>query len=296
MANNNVLVGTNQNLPSSDGSWWKPLLKAFTTTVASTAGAYLIKIGYDWVKRKWIDTPGKIEEDNVLTENNIKETNARKEAKEELLKTQSKIKIEEEAQLSDLRLRELEQKKRMEFEYAQKMAMLKKGASNNNNGTPQPAPDWEPPCSYDKMRADTDIQTSPIVPGFIEEGQINFLVGGAGVAKSMLMRQLALAVDTGGKIGILPDFTVAKKAVMFCRLEEFANEEQGKYGCGGIFANSGIMWRTKSDFTNFTQKEIINDLCQLAFRIEDDMVAFFDPSPSLTTITPRNLSLVRSRL
>ena len=93
--------------------------------MASTAGAYLIKIGYDWVKRKWIDTPGKIEEDNVLTENNIKETNARKEAKEELLKTQSKIKIEEEAQLSDLRLRELEQKKRMEFEYAQKIAMLK---------------------------------------------------------------------------------------------------------------------------------------------------------------------------
>ena len=278
MANNNVLVGTNQNLPSSDGSsWWKPLLKAFTTTVASTAGACLIKIGYDWVKRKWIDTPGKIAEDNVLTENNIKETNARKEAKEELLKTQSIIKIEEEAQLSDLRLREFEQKKRIEFEYAQKMAKVKQSASSKDNDTPQPAPDWVPPCSYDKMRADTDIQTSPIVPGFIEEGQINFLVGGAGVAKSMLMRQLALAVDTGGKIGILPDFTVAKRAVLFSRLEEFAHEEQGKYGRGEIFANSGIMWRTKSDFKDFTQHGIINDLTQLALRIENDMVVFIDP-------------------
>ena len=180
-------------------------------------------------------------------------------------------------QLSAMRISELKEKKAINLEYAVEMAKLKQGASNDNNGTTQSDSNWEEPCSYNDMRTRTDIKTTPIVPGYIEEGLINAIVGGASVAKSILMRQLSLAVKTGSEIGILPNFNAPKRDVIFYRLEEFAGEEEGKYGRGDIFENSGIMWRTKSDFKGFSQQAIVNDLTQLALHIENDTVAFFDP-------------------
>ena len=280
MTNETVPAGTNQS--SKESFNWKPVGNAFAIALATALGGCLVKVVYESYKKEKIDTPAKIKVDNANTENKIKVENAKKDAERILNETKSRVKIEEEMQLSAVRIKELEKKKAIELEYAQKMAMLKRGASNDNNGTTQPDPNWEEPCSYNDMRTRTDIKTTPIVPGYIEEGLINGIVGGAGVAKSILMRQLALAIDTGGEIGILPDYNAPQRDVLFYRFEEFAGEEEKKYGRGDIYANSGIMWRTKSDIKNFTLQGIIEDLSQVAFHIGNNTVVFLDPITKLS--------------
>ena len=179
-------------------------------------------------------------------------------------------------------LEKYRQMKAVELEYAKEIAKLKQSASNDNNGIAQPDPNWIEPNNYEKMRAGTESRASLIVPGYITIGLINVIVGGAGVAKSILMRQLALAIDAGGRIGILPDSNAPKMNVLFYRLEEFTGEEEGKYGRGDIFVNSGIMWRTKSDIEDFTLQGIIEDLRQVSFHIEKDTVIFLDPITKLS--------------
>ncbi len=113
MTNETVPAGTNQS--SKESFNWKPVGNAFAIALATALGGCLVKVVYESYKKEKIDTPAKIKVDNANTENKIKVENAKKDAERILNETKSRVKIEEEMQLSAVRIKELEKKKSIEF-------------------------------------------------------------------------------------------------------------------------------------------------------------------------------------
>ena len=88
-----------------------------------------------------------------------------------------------------------------------------------------------------------------VVCGYMKVGQVNLMVAGGGVGKTILMVQIALAVARGTRPEFLPDDCCAsvKLSVIYYRLEDFSDELAGKYGKGKVLRDSGITWFLPED-------------------------------------------------
>ena len=115
-------------------------------------------------------------------------------------------------------------------------------------------------------------------------GQLNLLVAGGGVGKSILMVQIARAVAKG----IRPEFLSSECCasiqlpVVFYRLEDFPGELEGKYGDGSALRNSGIRWFLPKDLLQFDLTGFIDHLKKLAATCTKDTLVCIDPATKLT--------------
>lgn len=146
-------------------------------------------------------------------------------------------------------------------------------------------PDYEGISSSELFSPLVGNDNSPwIVDGYMKEGLINFLVAGAGVGKSIMMVQIALAVAKGQRPEFLPDGCSAsnKKDVVFYRLEDFPNELQGKYGDGLALKDSDIKWFLPAHLSESSLEGFITHLNGMAEKLTEDTVVFIDPATKLS--------------
>ena len=143
---------------------------------------------------------------------------------------------------------------------------MKNGVGNNSSNTNQQpssgvTQQWQS-SSYEDMMKRTTVKCVPIVPGLVEKGLVNVCLGGAGVGKSLVMRQIARIAAIGERCEFMPAESEpsAKMGVLFYRMEEFPGEDERKYGAGRIFSDAGILWRTKSDLANFNLQGLLDDI------------------------------------
>lgn len=122
-----------------------------------------------------------------------------------------------------------------------------------------------------------------IVDGFMKPGLVNMIVAGAGVGKSILITQIALAVDKGIRPEFLPSESCASLEldVVYYRLEDFANELKGKYGNGEVLKNSNITWYIPRDLPATTMPGFIDHLKMLAANLTKDTLICIDPATKL---------------
>lgn len=131
-----------------------------------------------------------------------------------------------------------------------------------------------------------DLPRNPdmwFVEGFVAIGLVNWLLGGAGVGKSIFMVQIAVAVSSGTRIDFLPEdrHIPRKTQVVFYRIEEFDNEYSGKYGNGEILERSGIKWRNRNKLSALNYQGLVDDLKQMVETISEDTLVCIDPVTKL---------------
>lgn len=123
-----------------------------------------------------------------------------------------------------------------------------------------------------------------IIYGYMKVGLLNFLVASAGMGKSIIMNDIALAVDKGVRPVFLPDNCCAsvKLKVVYYRLEDFADELTGKYGEGKVLIESGIEWFLPEDLPEKTLGAFIDHLKGVVSTLTEDTVIFVDPATKLS--------------
>lgn len=142
-------------------------------------------------------------------------------------------------------------------------------------------PDYEGISSSELFEPLVNNDASPwIVDGYMKEGLINFLAAGAGVGKSIMMVQIALAVAKGQRPEFLPDGCSAsnQQEVVFYRLEDFPNELKGKYGDGLALKDSDIKWFLPAHLSESSLEGFITHLNGMAEKLTEDTVVFIDPA------------------
>ena len=122
-----------------------------------------------------------------------------------------------------------------------------------------------------------------IVDKYMKVGLINFFVASAGMGKSIIMDDIALAVDKGIRPAFLPDTCCAseKLDVFFYRLEDFPDEMAGKYGDGKVLQESGIAWFLPEDLSDKSLDAFIEHLKGLAATLKNNTAVFVDPATKL---------------
>ncbi len=155
--------------------------------------------------------------------------------------------------------------------------------SENSYSTENPK-SWKGKTTNEMLAQASVIDPSEVIaPGLVGVGLINFLVAGAGVGKSILMYQIALAVAKGEKMAFLPpSCPKAKKMdVFFYRLENYPNELSGKYGDAKIFILPNFRWVLNTDLPDNTISSLLEDIEDCAKRIERDSLICIDPVTKL---------------
>ena len=132
-------------------------------------------------------------------------------------------------------------------------------------------------------RPSTDDDSKWVVCGYMKVGQVNLIVAGGGVGKTIIMVQIALAVAKGTRPEFLPDECCAsvKLPVFYYRLEDFSDELAGKYGKGKVFNGSSITWFLPRDLKEFSLNGFIEHLKTLAERLTEDSLVCIDPATKL---------------
>jgi len=122
-----------------------------------------------------------------------------------------------------------------------------------------------------------------VVCGYMKVGQVNLMVAGGGVGKTILMVQIALAVARGTRPEFLPDDCCAsvKLSVIYYRLENFSDELAGKYGKGKVLRDSGITWFLPEDLPEFSLNGFIEHLKSLAETLKEHTLVCIDPATKL---------------
>ena len=132
-------------------------------------------------------------------------------------------------------------------------------------------------------RPSTDDDSKWVVCGYMKVGQVNLIVAGGGVGKTIIMVQIALAVAKGTRPEFLPEECCAsvKLPVVYYRLEDFSGELDGKYGNGKVLRDSGITWFLPHDRQEFSLNGFIEHLKTLAERLTEDSLVCIDPATKL---------------
>lgn len=122
-----------------------------------------------------------------------------------------------------------------------------------------------------------------IVCGYMKVDQVNLIVAGSGIGKSVFMVQIALAVSKGARPEFLPENSSVsvQQKVKYYRLEDFEDELQGKYGKGKVLYNSNIEWFLPEDLPSSTLVGFIDHIQALAASLSEDTVVFIDPATKL---------------
>ena len=132
-------------------------------------------------------------------------------------------------------------------------------------------------------RPSTDDDSKWVVCGYMKVGQVNLIVAGGGVGKTIIMVQIALAVARGTRPEFLPDECCAsvKLPVVYYRLEDFSGELDGKYGNGKVLRDSGITWFLPEDLPEFSLNGFIEHLKSLAETLKEHTLVCIDPATKL---------------
>lgn len=123
-----------------------------------------------------------------------------------------------------------------------------------------------------------------IVDKYMKAGLLNFLLASSGKGKSIVLTDIAIAVDKGVRPAFLPDNCCAsvKLKVVYYRLENFADELLGKYGEGKILRESSIVWFLPEDLPGKTLDGFIDHLKGVVSTLTEDTVIFVDPATKLS--------------
>lgn len=126
-------------------------------------------------------------------------------------------------------------------------------------------------------------KTRWVVCGYMKVDQVNLIVAGSGIGKSVFMVQIALAVSKGARPEFLPEncSVSVQQKVKYYRLENFEDELQGKYGKGKVLYNSNIEWFLPEDLPSSTLVGFIDHIKALAASLSEDTVVFIDPATKL---------------
>lgn len=140
-------------------------------------------------------------------------------------------------------------------------------------------------CSSEELfnRSSTKDKSNWIVDNYMKVGLVNLLVSGSGTGKSIMITQIALAVDKGSCPEFLPigSCNSVKQHVIFYRIEDFDNELEGKYGAGLAFLESGIEWFIPE---NLPEKNLVGFIAHLkcvANSMTKDALVCIDPATKL---------------
>ena len=132
-------------------------------------------------------------------------------------------------------------------------------------------------------RSSTKDKSNWIVDNYMKVGLVNLLVSGSGTGKSIMITQIALAVDKGSCPEFLPTGSCnsVKQHVIFYRIEDFDNELEGKYGAGLAFLESDIEWFVPE---NLPEKNLVGFIAHLkcvANTMTKDALVCIDPATKL---------------
>ena len=132
-------------------------------------------------------------------------------------------------------------------------------------------------------RSSTKDKSNWIVDNYMKVGLVNLLVSGSGTGKSIMITQIALAVDNGSCPEFLPTGSCnsVKQHVIFYRIEDFDNELEGKYGAGLAFLESDIEWFVPE---NLPEKNLVGFIAHLkcvAHTMTKDALVCIDPATKL---------------
>lgn len=123
-----------------------------------------------------------------------------------------------------------------------------------------------------------------IVDKYMKAGLLNLVVASSGKGKSIVLTDIALAVDKGVRPAFLPDTCCAsvKLKVIYYRLENFADELPGKYGEGKVLKESGIEWFLPEDLSEKSLDAFIDHLKGVVGTLTEDTAIFVDPATKLS--------------
>lgn len=131
--------------------------------------------------------------------------------------------------------------------------------------------------SYDDMMKN-DVPLEWIVEPLIAKGMVNYILGCAGVGKSLVLVASAISSRHGERAEYAPTgtSTPVKFNAIFYRTEEFPGEYQGKYGEGYFLKNSGVEWRSKSKMKDFSLDGLLKELASFAQTLDKDTIFCID--------------------
>ena len=183
-------------------------------------------------------------------------------------KTQTKLKIEEEKAKSENKINE----KREEARIKQNASSQEEGSVNETN-----AEEYVPElCDYDDAFGN-DVPLDYIIEPLVTAGNINVLLGCAGVGKSIAMVQIAWASSTGKAAGLTSEKkNVSPRETIFYRCEEYQGEFDQKYGNAQTIKTSGIKFMTKSKMKNPTMQGLLDEMSALAMTHTNDTFICID--------------------
>lgn len=209
-------------------------------------------------------------------------------------KTQTKYNIEEEKAKSENKINEMREEAciQMVLKKEQKQnASSQEEDSINDTNAEEYVPDL---CDYDDAFGN-DVPLDYIIEPLVTAGNINVLLGCAGVGKSMAMIQIAMAASTGREADLTSEEkNVSPRATIFYRCEEYQGEFDQKYGNAQIIKTSGIKFMTKSKMKNPTMKGLLDEMSALAMtRTKDTFICIdsvncfpdYNPGGFMTSLT-----------
>lgn len=205
-------------------------------------------------------------------------------------KTQTKYKIEEEKAKSENKINEMRIRMVLKKEQKQNASSQEEGSVNDTNAE-EYVPDL---CDYDDAFGN-DVPLDYIIEPLVTAGNINVLLGCAGVGKSIAMVQIAWAASTGKEAGLTSEKeNVSPRATIFYRCEEYQGEFDQKYGNAQAIKASGIKFMTKSKMKNPTMKGLLDEMSALAMtRTQDTFICIdsvscfpdYNPGVFMTSLT-----------
>lgn len=235
---------------------------AFGASVV-TIPAYIIKINYQ--KKKEIETAKEKAElarqqTEKATECDVLKTAARTAC--EIMRHSNNVSTEFEKMKNELRT------------ISEELARVK------NTGAVSDLVGWQGRSSANLFNRSYTDTKNWIVDGYMRRDLINLLVAGGGVGKSILLVEIARAVDAGNRPEFLPDTceNSVRLAVVYYRMEDFPGELEGKYGKGKILLDTNITWVLPEDLESNDLDAFLNDLKRLASNLTEDTLVCVDPA------------------
>lgn len=267
------------------------------TTICSVVGSGVLSwIFYKFYKkRKKVDTAADLVK--TIQEDEIARRNKDQDTESEVLKTAAKtaIKMMEQATSAAPDMKEIKESLKATNEelrvVKEELKATKEGFTQVNPPMAEENPAPRTSGNEFKGRSSADLFKRTcvsigkwIVHFYMKVGQINFIVASSGKGKSIVLTDIALAVDKGVRPAFLPDTCCAsvKLKVIYYRLEDFADELTGKYGEGKVLKESGIEWFLPEHLQEMSLDAFIDHLKGVVGTLTEDTVIFVDPATKLS--------------
>ncbi|MBP3664117.1 MAG: helix-turn-helix domain-containing protein [Tyzzerella sp.] len=259
------------------------------------SGALLLLRYRFYKKRKKVDTAADLVK--TIQEDEIARRTKERETESEILKTAAKtaIKMMEQATSVAPDMKEIKENLKATAEelraVKEELKATKEGFTQVNPPMAEenPAPrtsgnEFKGRSSADLFKRSYATTGKWIVDKYMKAGLLNLVVAGASKGKSIVLTDIARAVDKGVRPAFLPDTCCAsvKLKVIYYRLENFADELPGKYGEGKVLKESGIEWFLPEHLQEKSLDAFIDHLKGVVGTLTEDTAIFVDPATKLS--------------